>query len=71
MAPGETKRYRAAAGVNQQSWVSLDARQRCAEAADFEQELFDRVVAQDDAVLALSQLYQLYLANLNLPALLL
>jgi ATP-dependent Clp protease ATP-binding subunit ClpA len=67
MAPGETKRYRAAAGVNQQSWVSLDARQRCAEAADFEQELFDRVVAQDDAVLALSQLYQLYLANLNLP----
>ena len=49
------------------SWVPLNARQRCDEASVFEQELFQRVVAQDDAVLALSQLYQLYLAKLSLP----
>jgi ATP-dependent Clp protease ATP-binding subunit ClpA len=48
-------------------WVTLNARQRCDEARYFEQELFARVVAQDDAVLALSQLYQLYLAKLALP----
>ena len=47
-------------------WVTLNAGQRCDEARYFEQELFARVVAQDDAVLALSQLYQLYLAKLSL-----
>jgi ATP-dependent Clp protease ATP-binding subunit ClpA len=47
--------------------VPLNARQRCDEAGVFEQELFRRVVAQETAVLALSQLYQLYLAKLNLP----
>jgi ATP-dependent Clp protease ATP-binding subunit ClpA len=47
-------------------WVTLNARQRCDEARYFEQELFARVIAQDDAVLALSQLYQLYLAKLPL-----
>ncbi|MBO0726081.1 MAG: ATP-dependent Clp protease ATP-binding subunit [Blastocatellia bacterium] len=47
-------------------WVTLNASQRCDEARYFEQELFARVVAQDDAVLALSQLYQLYLAKLPL-----
>src|SRR6266542_3331744 len=45
-------------------WVALNASQRCDEARYFEQELFARVVAQEDAVLALSQLYQLYLAKL-------
>jgi len=48
-------------------WVTLNAGQRCDEARYFEQELFARVVAQDDAVLSLSQLYQLYLAKLPLP----
>lgn len=48
-------------------WVTLNASKRCDEAKLFEQELFSRVVAQDDAVLALSQLYQLYLAKLPLP----
>ena len=47
-------------------WVTLNAGQRCDEARYFEQELFARVVAQDDAVLSLSQLYQLYLAKLSL-----
>jgi ATP-dependent Clp protease ATP-binding subunit ClpA len=47
--------------------VLLDARQRCDEAGIYEQELFQRVVAQDDAVLALSQLFQVYLAKLVLP----
>src|SRR5262249_4073644 len=47
-------------------WVTLNAGQRCDEARYFEQELFARVVARDDGVLALSQLYQLYLAKLSL-----
>jgi ATP-dependent Clp protease ATP-binding subunit ClpA len=47
-------------------WAPLNASERCDEARYFEQELFARVVAQDDAVLALSQLYQLYLAKLAL-----
>ena len=56
----------AAAGAPSADWVTLNAQQRCDEARYFEQELFARVVAQDDAVLALSQLYQLYLAKLPL-----
>jgi hypothetical protein len=36
-------------------WVSLNTRQRCDEACEFERELFKRIVAQDDAVFALSQ----------------
>src|SRR5215475_14040852 len=57
----------AAAGApGSADWVALNAGQRCDEARYFEQELFARVVAQDDAVLALSQLYQLYLAKLPL-----
>ena len=62
------KTMKAAAGADGVTdWVTLNARQRCDEAGLFEQELFARVVAQDDAVLALSQLYQLYLAKMNLP----
>lgn len=48
-------------------WISLDAKRRCDEASWFEEALFKRVVAQDDAVLALSQLYQIYLAKMALP----
>ena len=62
------KTMQAAAGADGAGdWVTLNARQRCDEAGVFEQALFARVVAQDDAVLALSQLYQLYLAKMNLP----
>jgi ATP-dependent Clp protease ATP-binding subunit ClpB len=48
-------------------WVSLNTRQRCDEACEFERELFKRIVAQDDAVFALSQIYQVYLAKMTLP----
>src|SRR5262245_23939040 len=48
-------------------WITLNTRQRCDEAGFFEQELFERVVAQDEAVAALSQFYQLYLAKLTTP----
>src|SRR5687767_12539931 len=48
-------------------WISLNARQRCNEASEFERELFKRIVAQDDAVFALSQIYQVYLAKMTLP----
>jgi ATP-dependent Clp protease ATP-binding subunit ClpB len=58
----------AAAQVSQPSgWISLDAKQRCGAAGWFEEELFKQVVAQDDAVLALSQLYQIYLGKMALP----
>ncbi|MGE0127352.1 MAG: AAA family ATPase [Blastocatellales bacterium] len=71
MSTMELKTMRAAAGadgqVTETGWVSLNARQRCDEASEFEQELFKRIVAQDDAVLALSQIYQVYLAKMTLP----
>lgn len=57
----------AASTAQSSSWVTLNATQRCDEAGQFEDELFGRIIAQDEAVLALSQLYQLYLAGLNLP----
>jgi len=66
--PQQMKVMKAAVGVVASAeWVALNAGQRCDEARVFEQELFARIVAQDDAVLALSQLYQLYLAKLPLP----
>ena len=66
--PQPMKVMKAAVGVAASAeWVALNAGQRCDEARVFEQELFARIVAQDDAVLALSQLYQLYLAKLPLP----
>jgi ATP-dependent Clp protease ATP-binding subunit ClpB len=74
MSMGELKTMSAAAGIGDSmtgatgsGWVSLNARQRCDEACDFEQELFRRIVAQDDAVLALSQIYQVYLAKMTTP----
>jgi ATP-dependent Clp protease ATP-binding subunit ClpB len=70
-APSQkAKAMKAAAGGTEppasMDWVTLNAGQRCDEARYFEQELFARVVAQDDAVLSLSQLYQLYLAKLSM-----
>jgi ATP-dependent Clp protease ATP-binding subunit ClpA len=59
---------KAAAGVvSPAEWITLDSRQQCDEAGLFEQELYARVIAQDQAVQAMAQLYQLYLAKLNLP----
>jgi len=65
----KAKTMGAAVGASESSnsWVSLNAKQRCDEASEFEQQLFERVVAQDDAVIALSQLYQIYLAQMTLP----
>jgi ATP-dependent Clp protease ATP-binding subunit ClpB len=58
---------KAAASMAQPSeWITLNATQRCDEAGLFEDELFGRIIAQDEAVLVLSELYQLYLAGLNL-----
>ncbi len=71
MSTMELKTMRAAAGMGDATgadWVSLNARQRCDEASEFEQELFKRIVAQDDAVMALSQIYQVYLAKMTLPS---
>src|SRR5262249_35038781 len=58
---------RPAESGQESSWISLNARRRCDEASEFERELFRRIVAQDDAVLALSQIYQIYLAKMSLP----
>ena len=49
------------------NWVPLNAKQRCDAAGVFEQELLARVVSQQEAVAALTQLYQVYLAKLHLP----
>jgi ATP-dependent Clp protease ATP-binding subunit ClpB len=58
----------AAAGIApEKGWIQLNAAKQCDEAGLFEEALFKRVVAQEEAVGALSQLYQLYLAKLNLP----
>jgi len=75
MSMMELKTMRAAAGINDPmtgaagtDWVSLNTRQRCDEASEFERELFNRIVAQSDAVLALSHIYQVYLAKMTLPS---
>jgi ATP-dependent Clp protease ATP-binding subunit ClpB len=54
-------------GEQTAGWVKLNAKQRCDAAGVFEQELFQRLVAQENAVAALTQLYQVYLAKLHLP----
>jgi ATP-dependent Clp protease ATP-binding subunit ClpB len=62
------KTMKAAAGLAPwPGWETLNAGERCDEAGLFESELFARLVAQDEAVMALSQLYQLDLARLTLP----
>ena len=55
------------AAVEQERWVTLNAKQRCEQATEFESALFDRIVAQDEAVTAMSQLYQVYQAKMSLP----
>jgi ATP-dependent Clp protease ATP-binding subunit ClpA len=47
-------------------WVTLDAKQRSNEVDDFEAALLKKVVAQDEAVRALSQVYQVYLSKMNI-----
>lgn len=47
-------------------WVTLDAKQRSNEVDDFEAALLKKVVAQDEAVSALSQVYQVYLSKMNI-----
>jgi len=62
------KAMKATAGGGKKSvLVSLNVRQRRDEASEFEQGLFRRIVAQDEAALALSQIYQVYLAKMMLP----
>jgi ATP-dependent Clp protease ATP-binding subunit ClpB len=56
-----------AAAPNTGGLVALNTRQRCEPAREFEQELFERIVDQDEAVLALSQLFQVYLAKMTNP----
>ena len=64
----KAKAMAAAAGADESAGlVSLDARRRSREANEFEQQLLARVVAQDDAVAALAQLYQIHLAGMALP----
>ncbi|MGH9846935.1 MAG: hypothetical protein ACREEM_50200 [Blastocatellia bacterium] len=46
----------AAALAPSPGWETLNAGKRCDEAGLFEQELFARLVAQDEAVMALSHL---------------
>jgi ATP-dependent Clp protease ATP-binding subunit ClpB len=63
---GRAMKVAAGAGDNS-GLVTLNVRRRCDEASEFEHALFQRVVAQDEAVLALSQIYQIYLAKMTLP----
>jgi ATP-dependent Clp protease ATP-binding subunit ClpB len=58
----------AAAVGSTRNWIPLNAEERCDEAGVFEEGLSSRIVAQDEAVRAMSQLYQLYLADLNMPS---
>jgi ATP-dependent Clp protease ATP-binding subunit ClpA len=64
----KAKAMAAAAGADEsEGLVSLNARRRSPEAGEFERQLLARVVAQDDAVAALAQLYQIHLAGMALP----
>src|SRR4030095_10423645 len=70
----ESRTMRAAAGLSnpeaeaaESGWVQLNAGQRSEEGSEFEREMFNRVVPQDDAVFSLSQIYQVYLAKITLP----
>jgi|GEM_PF-2770960 len=52
MSIGNEKTMKAAAGVSEESGlVSLNVRQRCDAASEFELELFQRLVAQDEPLL--------------------
>lgn len=68
MTLAKGKSLKAAVGAtNTVPWITLNAQQQCDEAALFEEALFERVVAQHEAIHALSQIYQVYLAQLNTP----
>jgi ATP-dependent Clp protease ATP-binding subunit ClpB len=67
MALYNTNTMGIAAAPNTGGLVALNTRQRCEPAREFEQELFERIVDQDEAVLALSQLFQVYLAKMTNP----
>ena len=62
----EIMKAAAAAVGSLHNWIPLNAEERCDEAGVFEEGLFTRIVEQDEAVRAMSQLYQLYLAGLNM-----
>lgn len=57
----------ALASTSASGWQSLNTKNVCDEAGKFEEGLFRRIVAQEDAVLALSEIYQVYLAKMNMP----
>jgi ATP-dependent Clp protease ATP-binding subunit ClpB len=63
----EIMKVAAAAVGATHNWIPLNAEERCDEAGVFEEGLSSRIVAQDEAVRVMSQLYQLYLADLNMP----
>jgi ATP-dependent Clp protease ATP-binding subunit ClpB len=63
----ETMKAAAAAVGSLHNWIPLNAEERCDEAGVFEDGLSSRIIEQDEAVRAMSQLYQLYLAGLNMP----
>lgn len=46
-------------------WETLNTNRMCDEAKRFREGLGRRIIAQDDAVAALSQIYQIYLAKMN------
>ncbi len=68
MSSAQKKTLKAAAGLGSApEWVTLNAQQQCDEAGLFKEALLERVVAQDEAVQALAEIYQVYLAKLNTP----
>ncbi len=59
---------KAAVGAGSKSGlVRLNVKRRCDEASEFEQALFHRIVAQDEAAWGFSQIYQVYLAKMTMP----
>lgn len=63
----EIMKAAAAAVGSLHNWIPLNAEERCDEAGVFEDGLLSRIVEQDEAVRAMSQLYQLHLAGLSMP----
>ena len=53
--------------VGEPEYTRLDHTIKSDESMNFEQQLFARVVGQEDAVRSLAQLYQVYQAGLNMP----
>lgn len=53
--------------VDEAEYVRLDHTIKSEESMSFEQQLFSRVIGQENAVRSLAQLYQVYQAGLNMP----